>query len=283
METKNYPVIWFQAAGCTGCSVSILNTSSFKVKHLLLDELVPGKYLSFQFQPTIMAGSGEKVINVLKRAVDAEKEKYILIVEGALPFGENGTYGTIGEDNGREIPMVERFESLARNCFAVVALGDCSSFGGIPGAYPNPTGIKSVEQSLKDFNIDKPFINIPGCPPHPDWLIGTVTTLILGQMPLLDDLHRPKEFYGGVIHDNCPRRGDFDAGRFARSFGEEGCLYLLGCKGHFAYADCPTRQWNSGINWCIKNGAPCLACVEPDFPDGACPFYEKLKDFPKIG
>jgi len=30
--TKEYPVIWLQGAGCTGCSVSVLNAVSPKIQ-----------------------------------------------------------------------------------------------------------------------------------------------------------------------------------------------------------------------------------------------------------
>ena len=74
---------------------------------------------------------------------------------------------------------------------------------------------------------------------------------------LLDELRRPKMYYGKQIHETCPRRADFDAGRFAKKFGDSGCLYELGCKGPVTYADCPTRMWNSGTNWCVGAGSSC--------------------------
>ena len=40
MPTKEISVVWLQGAGCTGCSVSILNTVSPKIYNLLLDEIV---------------------------------------------------------------------------------------------------------------------------------------------------------------------------------------------------------------------------------------------------
>jgi hydrogenase small subunit len=92
----------------------------------------------------------------------------------------------------------------------------------------------------------------------------------------LDELARPKLFYGQLIHENCPRRADFDKGKFAQELGDPGCLYNIGCKGHYTNADCPLRQWNNGVNWCIKAGSPCLGCVEPEFPDGTSPIYEKI-------
>src|SRR5256885_7254414 len=42
-----------------------------------------------------------------------------------------------------------------------------------------------------------PVINVPGCPPIADVMMSVVThLLVLGQVPALDSLGRPKEFYG---------------------------------------------------------------------------------------
>ncbi|RKY43797.1 MAG: hypothetical protein DRP80_04225 [Candidatus Omnitrophota bacterium] len=114
-------------------------------------------------------------------------------------------------------------------------------------------------------------------PPHPDWFLGTISALLLEKNLELDDLLRPKLFFSQLIHENCPKRADFDKGKFAKNLSQEGCLYQLGCKGHFTYADCPLREWNEGINWCIKAGSPCLGCTEPGFPDFNSPFYEKTR------
>ena len=55
---------------------------------------------------------------------------------------------------------------------------------------------------------DKPVINIPGCPAIPEVFTGTlVTLLVLGGLPELDSLNRPKAFYSNTIHDRCLRRG----------------------------------------------------------------------------
>ena len=105
MTTKQYPVIWLQGAGCTGCSVSLLNAVSPRIQNLLLDELVPGQQLSLIFHATIMAGQGEPVIRVLKDAEQNRKGGYILVVEGAIPTAEGGRYGSIGEMDGQEITI----------------------------------------------------------------------------------------------------------------------------------------------------------------------------------
>ncbi len=278
MVTKKYPVVWLQGAGCTGCSVSVLNAVSPRIQNLLLDELVPGQQLNLLFHATIMAGQGEPVIEVLK---DTEKEKkgnYILVLEGAIPTAEDGIYGSIGEKDGQELTIQKSVEQLGENALLVVAVGTCAAFGGIPAAKPNPTGCKGVKELFDEKGIKTSVINLPGCPLHPDWFTGTISVILFSGLEALelDNLNRPKLFYGKLVHENCPRRADFDKGKFASKPGEEGCLYMVGCKGHYTNADCPLRQWNNGINWCVKAGSPCLGCVEPEFPDGTSPLYEKI-------
>ncbi len=105
--------------------------------------------------------------------------------------------------------------------------------------------------------------------------------LTFQHLPPTDDQGRPLFAYGERIHDNCPRRGHFDAGNFALAFGDEGhrkgwCLYKLGCKGPSTFHNCPVQQWNGHTNWPIGVGAPCVGCSEPGFWDTMTPIYDRL-------
>ena len=288
-KTAEYPVIWLQCATCTGCSVSVLNSVSPTIKNVLVDEVIPGKHVNLRFHATVMAGAGNAVIEEMKDTFQKKKGNYILVVEGAIPTrGNAGDYGYIGEEGGKAVPMFSRVESLGRDALAVVALGTCSAFGGIAAGAPNPAGCIGVGELFNRCNISTPLINVPGCPPHPDWFVGTLARVLLLGLPKpeeLDEHNRPQDFYGKLIHENCPRRAYFDEGKFAKAFGEPGCLNELGCKGPVTYADCPIRLWNGGVNWCIGSGSPCIGCVEPGFPDLLAPFYQKLTEdaLPNIG
>jgi hydrogenase small subunit len=269
--SEEYRVIWLQGAGCTGCSVSVLNSASPSIKNILIDEVIPGKHVNLRFHPTVMAASGQIAIEVMEKTPQ-EKGGYILVVEGAIPTAPG--YGTIGEAS-----IASQVERLGRDALAVIALGTCAAFGGIPAAAPNPAQCVSVSELFRTCGIKTPVINVPGCPPHPDWFVGTVASIVLQGLPKpeeLDEFGRPKLFYGKLIHENCPRRAYYDEQKFAKKLGEPGCLYELGCKGPVTYADCPLRLWNNGTNWCIGGNAPCLGCVEPGFPDEVSPFYEKM-------
>ena len=230
---------------------------------------------------TVMAGQGRQVMDILIDSAAAGDGKYVLVMEGSLQFGGD-MFATLGDSDGGEVAIHERAADLARGAMAVVAAGTCASFGGIPSGKPNPTGAASMSDLLKKEGIDTPLINIPGCPPHPDWLAGSLAAVATYGLEtvasLLDELNRPKMYYGKLVHETCPRRADFDAGRFAGKFGDDGCMYELGCKGPVTYADCPTRMWNSGTNWCIGAGSPCHGCVEPGFPDALSPLYKKIDE-----
>ena len=75
---------------------------------------------------------------------------------------------------------------------------------------PNPTGAVGVDSAVSG----KPIVDLPGCPPNPYNLLAVVLDYVtMGRLPQLDEYSRPKFAYDRVIHENCPRRGHFDAGR----------------------------------------------------------------------
>jgi hydrogenase small subunit len=274
------PVVWIQGAGCTGCSVSVLNSLSPKIQDVLVNQVIPGKHVSLRVHPTVMAAQGDAVLQAME---DTAKMKggYVLVVEGAISTKDNGIYCEFGERNGHGITILEHLTTLGTDAMAVIAIGACSTFGGIPAAEPNVTGCKGVQAIFTEKGIRTPVINLPGCPPHPDWFVGTVASVLIGGLGSVevDDIGRPTAFYGKLIHDNCPRRGYFDEGKFAKQYSEPYCLFELGCKGPVTHADCPVRLWNSGTNWCVGSNSPCIGCCEPSFPDGVSPFrkVEKLE------
>ncbi|MFO7948211.1 MAG: hydrogenase small subunit [Armatimonadota bacterium] len=274
-DLQEVPVIWLQGTGCSGCSISLLNSAAPRISNLLLEEIVPGRHIQLRFHPTIMAASGELALEILHDTEQSD-EPYVLFVEGGLPERIPNIAGT--DASGEEINIMDTFARLAKNAICVIAVGACATFGGIPAADPNPSGSMPVSRALERSGLDVPYINVPGCPPHPDWIVGTVVQLLREGIPGAEDLdehRRPLAFFGDLIHENCPRRPDFDAGKYASHHGQPGCLYELGCKGPVTYSDCPERQWNTGVNWPIGAGSPCLGCVEPGFPDVGTAMYEK--------
>jgi hydrogenase small subunit len=83
-------------------------------------------------------------------------------------------------------------------------------------------------------------------------------------------------------------RAHFDAGQYVEAWGDAGhragyCLYKMGCKGPVAFQNCPNVRWNSGTNWPIGCGHPCIGCAEPRFWDTMTPFYQHLSGVPGFG
>jgi len=274
------PVLWLQGQGCTGCSVSLLNTVSPSIADVLL------KVISLEFHPTVMAWEGEPAMEHMYKIADKFKGQFFLAVEGAIPMAADGKYCIIGEVKHKEVSMLDAMVELGGKAAAVLALGTCAAYGGIPMAKGQLTDSMPVSKVFAAKGVKTPVVNIPGCPPHPDWIVGTLVVALqaikkLGLqkglaevVKILDKAGRPTPFFGKNIHDNCPYLQNFKDSKFSATFTKkEDCRYELGCKGPDTNADCFQRKWNNGINWCVQN-AVCIGCVEPNFPDGKSPFYE---------
>ncbi|HTN51815.1 MAG TPA: hydrogenase small subunit [Anaeromyxobacter sp.] len=253
---KKPSVVWLHFQECTGCTESLLRTSHPDAGTLILD------LVSVDYHETLFAAAGKQIEEALE---DAKKAGgYVLVVEGAIPRKEDGIYCIVGGKKATD-SLVECAERAA----AVICIGSCASWGGVPSAKPNPTDAVGAPEILKAKGIKKPIVTLPGCPANPYNLLGTVLQFAtFGTLPKLDDLGRPTFAYGRVIHEDCPRRPHFDNGRFAQAYGDEGhrngwCLYKLGCKGPQTHANCSLLSFCEVPGaWPIGIGHPCIGCTE---------------------
>jgi len=254
------PVIWIELQDCAGNSEALLRSDGPQIDEIILD------IISLEFHETLQAASGHQAEKQMDEAIELFKGKYLLFVEGAVPLGMDGQYGTIG---AKGETFVDHLHRVAEGAAAVVAVGSCATFGGIPAAAPNPTDAVGVMDVVKG----KALINIPACPANPSNMVGVILHYVLtGQVPELDSLLRPKFAFGYRIHDNCERRAHFDAGEYVEEWGDEGaknnfCLYKMGCKGPMTFNNCSIVRYNEGVNWPIGVGRGCIGCSEPDFWD----------------
>ena len=264
-KARRQSVIWLSFQECTGCTESITRSHSPTLENLIFD------LISLDYHHTLQAASGEAAEQARTSAMKANEGKYLLIVDGAIPMGNPGFSTIAGVSN------YDMLVEAAKGAAAIVAVGTCATYGGLPKADPNPTGAVSVSDIIKD----KPIINVPGCPPIPVVMTGVLAYfLTFGSIPELDSLGRPKAFYGDTIHDRCYRRPFYDQGKFAQTFDDEAarqgwCLFKLGCKGPVTYNSCATTKWNDGTSFPIQSGHGCIGCSEPNFWD-AGPLYKAL-------
>lgn len=250
------PVIWLSGQECTGCTETLLRSTHPTVEHLLLN------LISLDYHETLSTPSGALAEAAKKSSLEANKGKFVLVTEGAIPLKDGGIYCQIG---GR--PAVDILRETAPMAAAIIAIGSCAAWGGIASAEPNPTGAVSTQEALGDqFKV----INIPGCPPSPYNFLSTVLYILtFNKLPELDSKGRPVFAYRRLIHEGCPRRPHFDAGRFAMEFDDEGhrrgwCLYKLGCKGPVTYNNCPAILFGDvgARSWPVETGCPCFGCSE---------------------
>ncbi|MFZ0423400.1 MAG: hydrogenase small subunit [Xanthobacteraceae bacterium] len=259
-------VIWLSFQECTGCAESLMRSDATTLEQLIFN------LVSLDYLDLLQAASGTAAEDARARAMAESYGKYLLLVDGSVSTADGGVYSTAGGKSNHDVLM-----DAAKGAAAVIAVGTCAAFGGIPKAAPNPTGAVGVSELIKD----KPVINISGCPPVPVVLTGVLAQyLAFGRIPDLDALGRPKAFFGDTIHDRCYRRPFYDEGKFAKTFDDEGarngwCLYELGCKGPTTYNSCATLKWNAGTSFPIQSGHGCLGCSEPDFWDAGS-FYNPI-------
>lgn len=255
-QAKRPSVIWLSFQECTGCTESLTRSHSPTLESLLFDAI------SLDYHHTLQAAAGSAAEQAREQAMQENHGKYVLIVDGSIPMANAG-YSTIAG-----VSNLDMLKQAAAGAAAIIAVGTCAAYGGLPQAKPNPTGAVAVA----DIIHDKPIINVPGCPPIPLVITGVIAHFLTFGLPDMDNLGRPKAFYGQAIHDRCYRRPFYERGLFAETFDDEGakqgwCLYKLGCKGPITYNACATAKWNDGTSFPIEAGHGCLGCSEPGFWD----------------
>jgi len=255
-QARRPSVIWLSFQECTGCTEALTRSNSPSIEGLIFD------FISLDYHHTLQAASGAAAEAAREEAMHENAGQYLLLVDGSIPSVK--AYSTIAG-----ISNLDMLKDSAAGAAAIIAIGTCAAYGGLPKAAPNPTGAMSVEEII----TDRPIVNIPGCPPLPLAITGLIAHyLTMGSMPELDRLGRPLAFYGENIHDRCYRRPFYDRGLFAETFDDEGarrgwCLYKLGCKAPETYNACAQVKWNQGTSFPIQSGHGCIGCSEPNFWD----------------
>ena len=158
--------------------------------------------------------------------------------------------------------LEEKLSGILEKAKAAILLGTEACYGGLHNSAENVSRFEKLCKREKT-----PLIKLPGIPVPPHHLVGILSHLEYFGFPRLDSLRRPVLYYGETVCGNCEYRDDFETGRFADWFGEDGCLFNLGCKGPNTRNSCSVTRWNGGENWCVGVGGPCTGCSEPGFPD----------------
>ena len=196
-------VLWLQGGACSGNTMSFLNAEEPTVVELITDF-----GLNILWHPTTGREIGQQVQDLLNDIISGKEQMDILVYEGSLVEGPNGS-GTMNYFADR--PMKDWVKELSEVAGYVVAIGDCATWGGIPAVPPNPsesTGLQFHKKQKggflgEDF-VSKgglPVINIPGCPAHPDWITQILVAIAVGRIGdvKIDDYQRPKTFFTNFV------------------------------------------------------------------------------------
>lgn len=266
-------VLWLQASGCGGCTMSLLCAEDPN----LLD-LLDGAGIRLLWHPAISLESGDEVRDLLERVAAGAVPLDVLCVEGAIARGPRGT-GRYQMLSGTGRPLLDWIVQLAPLARHVVAAGSCAAFGGVTSAGENPSDAAGLQYEgahqggilpagFRD-RAGLPVINVAGCPTHPDWVSETLLMLADGAIGAanLDALARPLFYAQHLVHHGCPKNEFYEYKSSATRLCEIGCMMEhLGCVGTQALGDCNIRPWN-GSGSCTRGGYPCIACTAPEFEE----------------
>lgn len=112
ISTGEAKVLWLQGMSCTGCSVSLLNSTEPGAAEIITS------MISLVYHSTLSAAQGTDAMRVIDRLIAGND--FILVLEGAIPAGMPDAC-TMG-DRTLEAILVPAL----RNAKAIVAAGTCT-------------------------------------------------------------------------------------------------------------------------------------------------------------
>ncbi len=284
---------WIAGGSCDGCSIAAVGASSPSVEDLLRGT-IPGAPKVVLHHPVLATEAGEAFIKPFRLAAKGELgAPFVVICEGSIMdetlAAETGGYwsglGADDDENGdpQPIPSASWVRRMSEHAAAVIAVGTCATWGGVPAAAGNPTNAEGVMDFLgEDYRsiLGLPVVNIPGCAPQGDNITETIVAVLLylhgiGPLPEFDELGRPSWLFEETVHRGCTRAGFYEEGVFAEAYGDKECLVEIGCWGPVVQCNINKRGALNHVGGCMNVGAPCIGCTMPGFPDRFAPFYEK--------
>jgi hydrogenase small subunit len=287
-EAVTAHVIWMTSGqGCDGDSVAMTSATNPSLEDII-QGVIPGMPRVVIHTPVLAYENGAEFLQAWYDAEAGKLDPFVLILEGSVPnekINGEGHWAGIGVNpqNGQPITTNEWIDRLAPKAAAVVAIGTCATYGGIPAMKNNPTGAMGLPDYL-GWNFRSkaglPIVCIPGCPAQPDNMTEVLLYLVLhlgglAPAPDLDEQLRPRWLFGRTVREGCNRAGYTEQGQFAQEYGDDPrCLVKLGCKGPVVKCNVPVRGWVNGIGGCPNVGGICMACTMPGFPDKFMPFMD---------
>ena len=190
-------VIWMTTGlSCDGDSVAMTSATNPSLEDIILG-VIPGMPKVVVHTPVLAFENGQDFMQAWYDAEDGKLDPFVLVIEGSVPNEEingEGYWAAMGIDpsTGQPITTNEWIDRLAPKAAAVVALGTCATYGGIPAMKNNPTGAMGLPDYLGwrwSSKAGLPIVCIPGCPAQPDNTTETLLYLVLqlaGMAPMIE-------------------------------------------------------------------------------------------------
>ncbi len=283
---------WLAGMSCDGCTIAVTGATAPSVEDLLTGRL-PGVPRVVLHHPVVSIEAGEHFMKNYELAAEGKlNAPFVVIYEGSIAneqlAEETGGYWAamgVEKHNGehKPIPTATWLKRMAPGAAAVIAIGTCATWGGVPSAYGNATGAMSVMDFLgPDYRsaLGVPVVNVPGCSPIGDNFTETVAAVLLflnglGPLPEFDELGRPAWLFAETVHHRCVRAGWYEEGTFAKHYGDKECLVEIGCWGPVVQCNITSRGAINHMGGCMNTGGICIGCTMPGFPDRFAPFYKR--------
>jgi hydrogenase small subunit len=287
-EQLTVHVLWMSAGlSCDGDSVAMTAATNPSIEDLLAG-VIPGSPKIVLHNPMLAFENGDEFLQAWYDAEEDRLDPFILVLEGSIAneqLSGDGHWTGFGVNplDGQPITVNEWIDRLAPKAAAVMAVGTCATYGGIPAMKNNPTGAMGLPDYLGwrwKARSGLPIVCLPGCPAQPDNMTSILFELTLfiggiGPAPELDEQLRPKALFARTVRESCNRAGFTEQGLFATTYGNDPrCLVKLGCKGPAAKCNVPQRGWINGVGGCPNVGGICIGCTMPGFPDKFMPFMK---------
>ena len=152
-QRRPVSVLWITSGlGCDGDSVAMTAATNPSLEDLLRGAL-PGVPPMVLYNPMFAFETGEDFMRAWYEAEQGALDPFILVLEGSVPNEEingDGHWAGMGTDGETGQPILTNswIDRLAPTASAVLALGTCAAYGGIPAMKNNPTGAMGLRDYL---------------------------------------------------------------------------------------------------------------------------------------
>ena len=283
-------VLWITTGlSCEGDSVAMTSATNPSLEDIITGA-IPGMPRVVIHNQVIAYEVGQEYIQAWFDAEQGKLDPFVLVIEGSLgneQINGEGHWTGFGVNpaNGQPITVNEWVDRLAPKAAAVVAVGTCATYGGIPAMKNNPTGAMGVPDYLgwkwksKAGHPDREHPRLPGAARQHDRDAGAPRVRPGGHgagararrgrpAGVAVRPHRPRELQ--------PRRLLPSRATSPPSTAPTTAAWSSSAaRARWSSATCPLRGWQNHMGGCPNVGGICMACTMPGFPDKYMPFMDE--------